>query len=135
VRPFRFLLRRDSVPADTHFRQWYIANGRRWLRQRVDLLHRRTGSAPSRVIVRDLGYRWGSCGRNGTLYFNWRVMQLPISVIDYVVVHELCHLVEPHHGPAFWNALERALPDWRDRKDSLDRRARDVYWCAREMTQ
>jgi predicted metal-dependent hydrolase len=80
-------------------------------------------------MVRDLGYRWGSCGRNGTLYFNWRVLQLPVSVIDYVVVHELCHLVEPNHGLAFWSALERALPDWRDRKDDLHRRARDIYWC------
>jgi predicted metal-dependent hydrolase len=129
----RFLLRRDAVPADIRFRQWYIANGKRWLQQRVDLLQRRTGPAPSRVVVRDLGYRWASCGRNGTLYFNWRVLQLPVSVIDYVAVHELCHLVEPNHRPAFWNALERALPDWRNRKDELLRWARDIYWCGREM--
>lgn len=131
----RFLLRRDAVPGDSHFRHWYIANGKRWLQRRVDLLHRRTGPAPSQVVVRDLGYRWASCGRNGILYFNWRALQLPVSVIDYLAVHELCHLVEPNHRPAFWSALERALPDWRDRKDDLHRRALEVYWCAPEMTQ
>lgn len=131
----KFLLRRDAVPADSHFQQWYITNGKRWLQQRVSSLCTRTGPAPYRVVVRDLGYRWGSCGRDGTLYFNWRLLQLPVRVIDYVIVHELCHLVEPNHSPAFWNALERALPDWRDRKDDLHRRARDIYWCVREMTQ
>jgi predicted metal-dependent hydrolase len=131
----RFALRRDAVPeADSHFRQWYIDNGKRWLEQRVNSLRTRTGPGPSGVMVRDLGYRWGSCGRNGTLYFNWRVLQLPVSVIDYVVIHELCHLVEPNHGPAFWSALERTLPNWRDRKDDLHRRARDIYWCVPEMT-
>jgi predicted metal-dependent hydrolase len=128
-----FLLRRDAVPAESHFRQWYITNGKRWLQQRVNLLCTRTGPVPSRVVVRDLGYRWGACGRDGTLYFNWRVLQLPVSLIDYVVVHELCHLVEPNHSAAFWNALERTLPDWRDRRDGLHRRARDIYWCASEM--
>jgi predicted metal-dependent hydrolase len=130
----KFILRRDAVPADSYFRQWYIANGKCWLQQRVNLLRTRTGPAPSRVVVRDLGYRWGSCGRDGTLYFNWRVLQLPVSVIDYVIVHELCHLLEPTHGSAFWNALERALPDWRARRDDLCRRARDIYWCVPEMT-
>ncbi len=129
----KFILRRDAVPADSYFREWYITNGKRWLQQRVNLLRTRTGPAPSRVVVRDLGYRWGSCGRDGTLYLNWRVLQLPVSVIDYVIVHELCHLVEPNHSPAFWNALERALPDWRDRKHDLHRQACNVYWCVGEM--
>jgi predicted metal-dependent hydrolase len=132
----KFVLRRDAVPtADSHFREWYIDNGKRWLEQRVNFLRARTGPAPSRVMVRDLGYRWGSCGRNGTLYFNWRMLQLPVSVIDYVILHELCHLVEPNHSPAFWSALERALPHWRGHKDELHRHARDIYWCVPKMTQ
>jgi predicted metal-dependent hydrolase len=129
----KFLLRRDAVQADDHFRQWYIARGKPWLQRRVELMHRRTGPPPTRIVVRDLGYRWGSCGRDGTLYFNWRVLQLPVSVIDYVILHELCHLLEPNHGPAFWNALERALPDWRRRKDELHRQVSNIYWCTREM--
>lgn len=131
----RFLLRRDACPAEEHFRQWYIEAGMAWLPRRVEILRRRTGPSPSRVIVRDLGYRWGSCGRDRTLYFNWRALQLPVRALDYVVIHELCHLLEPSHRADFWQTLERALPDWRDRKETLHRSALEVYWCAPEMRQ
>jgi predicted metal-dependent hydrolase len=131
----RFLLRRDARPADVHFRQWYIAAGREWLTRRIDLLRLRTGPAPTRVLVRDLGYRWGSCGRDGALYINWRVLQLPVRLVDYVLVHELCHLVEPNHNQEFWRSLERALPDWQDRKAELHRGTADLFWCAPAMRQ
>jgi hypothetical protein len=131
----RFLLRRDARPADAHFRQWYITVGKEWLARRIDLLRPRTGPAPTRVLVRDLGYRWGSCGRDGALYINWRVLQLPVRLVDYVLVHELCHLVEPSHNREFRRSLERALPDWQDRKAELDRSSADVFWCAPAMRQ
>jgi hypothetical protein len=131
----RFLLRRDARPADVHFRQWYIATGKDWLAKRIDLLRRRTGPAPTRVLVRDLGYRWGSCGRDGALYVNWRVLQLPVRLVDYVLVHELCHLVEPSHNRAFRQSLERALPDWQERKAELHRGSADLYWCVPTMRQ
>jgi predicted metal-dependent hydrolase len=115
--------------ANYHFKHWYVHNGREWFRERVGLVSRKVGVAPSRVIVSDLGYRWGSCGKNGRLYFNWKLLQLPVRVIDYVIAHELAHLLEPHHGPALWTILDRSLPDWRMRADELKVRARDVYWC------
>ena len=71
--------------------------------------------------MRDLGFRWGSCGKNGVLFFNWRLLQLPIRLIDYIIVHELMHLQEPHHSREFWQALDRALPTWRQLKDALRR--------------
>jgi predicted metal-dependent hydrolase len=115
----RFTLRRDARPAEPHFRNWYISTGSDWLARRVETLSSRTASKPCRVEVRDLGYRWGSCGRKGVLYFNWRLLQLPVRLADYVIVHELVHLREGHHGPAFWAALGRAMPDWPKRKESL----------------
>lgn len=131
----RFLLRRDARPADDHFKRWYISQGKKWMPRRIEFLCSRTGPSPSRVVVRDLGFRWGSCGRDGSLYVNWRVMQLPVGVVDYVLLHELCHLLEPSHRPEFWRILERALPDWRERKEELHRRAADIYWCAPEMVR
>ncbi len=131
----RFLLRRDARPADVHFKRWYMSAGKEWLPQRVELLRSRTGPAPTRVIVRDLGFRWGSCGHNGALYLNWRLLQFPIRVVDYVLIHELCHLVEPSHRPEFWRLLERALPDWRERKEELHRSTADIFWCAPEMAR
>ena len=69
-----FTLRRDARPAEAHFRRWYIATGSDWLRRRAGTLSCRTASRPKRVDVRDLGFRWGSCGKNGVLYFNWKIL-------------------------------------------------------------
>lgn len=121
----RFTLRRDARPADSHFRNWYITTGADWLRRRVESLSARTASKPRRVEVRDLGFRWGSCGRNGVIYFNWKLLQLPVRLADYVIAHEMVHLREGHHGPEFWAALGRAMPDWQKRKDALTVRAKD----------
>ena len=119
--------------APYHFRRWYVQTGRVWLRDRVNLLSRKLGVAAARVDVRDLGYRWGSCGKNGVIYFNWKLLQLPARIIDYVIAHELAHLLEPHHGAEFWRILDRSLPDWRDRSEELKVKARDIYWCNDRM--
>ncbi len=74
---------------------------------------------PSAMEVRDLGNRWGSCNGNGKLYFNWKLLQMPTRLIDYVITHELVHLVEPKHNQAFWSRLERIMPDYEVRKNDL----------------
>ena len=72
-----------------------------------------------------MGFRWGSCGKNGVLFLNWKVLQLPLRLVDYVIMHELVHLREGHHGSAFWEALGQVMPDWQKRKDGLAERAKD----------
>jgi predicted metal-dependent hydrolase len=64
---------------------------------------------------------WGSCSPRGTLSFNWRLVLAPYEVLDYVVVHELCHLREPSHSRRFWKLVESRRPDWRDQRDWLRR--------------
>jgi len=105
--------------AETHFRRWYILTGRGWLSERTAALARKTGTMAAHIEVRELGFNWGSCGKNGVLFFNWRLLQLPVRLIDYIIVHELVHLREPHHNPEFWQAIDRALPTWRQLKDTL----------------
>jgi predicted metal-dependent hydrolase len=105
--------------AEVHFRRWYIRTGRGWLNERTAALARKTGTYASRIEVRDLSFRWGSCGKNGILLFNWRLLQLPVRLINYVIVHELVHLQESHHSPEFWKAIDRALPAWRTLKHVL----------------
>ena len=121
----RFILRRDARPAEAHFRRWYLETGTEWLHQRVDRLSQHTTRKPKKIEVRDLGFRWGSCGKGGVVYFNWKVIQLPVRLVDYVIMHELVHLVEGHHGPEFWKALSRAMPDWQKRKEALAKNAKD----------
>ena len=69
--------------------------------------------------IRELGNRWGSCNPKGDLYFHWRVALLPRSMIEYVTVHEMVHLVQPDHNQDFWNRVARAIPDWQERKSWL----------------
>jgi predicted metal-dependent hydrolase len=79
------------------------------------------GVTVRRIEVRDQRTRWGSCSTRGTLSFNWRLVLAPFDVLDYVVVHELCHLVEPNHSRRFWRLLETRRPGWRAQRDWLDR--------------
>jgi len=69
------------------------------------------------------------------VFFNWRLFQLPVHLADYVILHELNHLLEPHHGPEFWRALDRSLPDWKERKEELSTKAKEIYWCHATMAQ
>jgi len=113
----RFKLIKDEADRGlTHFVRWYTEHARPWLTERVTRFAPRVGVEPARVEVRDLGYRWGSCGQNGTLNFHWKTILLPPSIVEYVVAHELVHLREDNHTPEFWMALERSMPDFEVRK-------------------
>jgi predicted metal-dependent hydrolase len=115
-----FLLLRDAIDrADQHFVRWYTEHGRPWLTRRVERLALQFGVSPSGVEVRSLGYRWGSCTATGGLNFHWRSVLLPPRIIEYIVAHELVHLVIPNHGADFWTRLERAMPDYETRRQWL----------------
>jgi predicted metal-dependent hydrolase len=73
-----------------------------------------------RITLRDQRSRWGSCSSKGTLSFNWRLVLAPHDVLDYVVVHEVCHLAELHHGPEFWALVAKRRPGYEDSKRWLD---------------
>ena len=77
------------------------------------------GVRPGRIVVRDQRSRWGSCSRKGTLSFSWRLVLAPHDVLDYVVVHEVCHLVEHNHSPAFWALVRRRRPRYDEAKSWL----------------
>ncbi|MBE6935802.1 MAG: M48 family metallopeptidase [Ruminococcaceae bacterium] len=73
------------------------------------------GLTPRRVRITDAKKRFGSCSGDNALCFSWRLMRYPDAAIDYVVVHELAHIVHKNHGPAFYAMIARYLPDYRDR--------------------
>ena len=116
----RFRLRRSDVPqAKTCFITWYIDHARPWIAHRISEHADRLGKQPTGLEVRDLGFRWGSCGKSGGLNFHWATILLPPSIVEYVVVHELVHLLEPNHTPEFWTRIERVMPDYETRKEWL----------------
>jgi hypothetical protein len=72
-----------------------------------------------RIQIRDQRTRWGSCSPSGTLSFNWRLVLAPFEVLDYVVVHEVCHLREANHSRRFWRLVESRRPEWREQREWL----------------
>ena len=94
---------------------------RRELPERLLELAARHGLAVSRVSVRNQRSRWGSCGRDGHICLNWRLVLMPESVRDYVLVHELMHLRRMDHSPAYWRLVAEACPDYPSARDWLRR--------------
>jgi predicted metal-dependent hydrolase len=121
----RFLmLRTEADHGREQMIRWYMERARTWLERRVARYQARVGVEPGVVVVQDLGFRWGSCGKGARLNFHWRSILLPPRIIEYVIVHELVHIQEPHHTPTFWGRVERALPDFAARKRWLAEHAR-----------
>ena len=77
------------------------------------------GICPAGVRVKSLKSKWGSCDSNKMITFNSRLIQLEPKLIEYVVIHELCHVVELNHSEKFWKTLEQFIPDWSERRSSL----------------
>lgn len=111
------------------------AEGRRRAREQVTAVAEseapRLGVAYAAIQIRDQRTRWGSCSPRGTLTFNWRLALAPHSVLDYVVVHELCHLREANHGPGFWRLVESHRPGYREQRAWLRRYGHELLAFAR----
>ncbi|WDQ02211.1 SprT family zinc-dependent metalloprotease [Micromonospora chalcea] len=110
---------------------WYRRVGQPWLTRRVQPWTSRMGSPITGLRVRPLGYRWGSCSKDGTVNIHWAVMQLPPTLIDYVLVHELAHLHRRDHGAEFWRIVGRAMPGHEEYRERL-RTAGNNLWLPNE---
>lgn len=92
--------------------RWYKYQADKKLREKVDRYAPIVGVEPHGVGIKFFKSRWGSCTTKGRLEFNWKIMLAPNRMVDYVVVHELCHLKQHDHSPAFWREVERVMPDY-----------------------
>ena len=99
---------------------WYRARAAERLPEAVERWWARLGHGPAPpVLVRDQRKRWGSCGSDGVIRLNWRLVMLDRSLIDYIVVHELSHLRVRNHSPAFWTLVAQSIPDMQQRHRRL----------------
>jgi len=110
---------RGPVAAREAFKNYYTTKGKERLAARVDFYAPKAGVGPKKIMVKDMGYRWASCSASGNLNFHWKCMMAPARIIDYIVVHELCHMHHANHSDAFWNEVDKVLPDYRERKNWL----------------
>ncbi|HEX9057167.1 MAG TPA: SprT family zinc-dependent metalloprotease [Ktedonobacterales bacterium] len=102
----------DQEQARVALEMWYRRQAAVIFADRLQIGNRAYGFTYQRVSIKEQKSRWGSCSKLGNLNFNWRLLLAPLPVLDYVVVHELCHLKELNHGPRFWKLVGRGCPDY-----------------------
>lgn len=104
---------------------WMLEEARVLFRHRMQNLIRKTPALQLRGIpvlsLRRMSSRWGSCSPKGRILMNTHAIKLPLSLVDYILMHELCHLRVPNHSRVFWRHLTDCMPDWERRKRVLDR--------------
>ena len=105
---------------------WYRHHAIQRLNDKVKRYASIIGVTPESINIRTFKSRWGSCHANGNILFNWKVIIAPNPIVDYVVVHELCHLKQHDHSPKFWKLVERVLPDYLDSKEWLKVNGQDL---------
>jgi predicted metal-dependent hydrolase len=110
------LPRHLSHSAAQIFKNWYIRQARDFITPRVQKIAQALGVNYNKILISDLKYRWGSCTPNDNLNFNWRIIKAPAFVIDYIIVHELTHLLEANHTKRFWNIVAIQVPKYKEAK-------------------
>lgn len=99
--------------------EWYKKEARTKYKERVEHYRKKLGVSYNKIFIRDQKTRWGSCSSKGNLNFNWRLIMAPLSIMDYIVVHELVHLIHPNHSRDFWKLVESVIPDYKEKKQWL----------------
>lgn len=110
-------MRREIARAELS--RWYQKHAAIRIPERVTVLSLRLGITAPQILIRDQQRRWASCDRKGKIRFNWRIIMAPRSLVDYVVAHELCHLIHRDHSSGFWKLLRTIVPDYYIRRERL----------------
>ena len=105
-----------------YLENWYRSRAHERLQEKTTRYAQFIGVAPAGVSVRNFKSRWGSCDKKGLVVFNWNIIKAPHSVVDYVVVHELCHLIHPNHSKEFWQVVGRFDSNYLEHRQWLKER-------------
>lgn len=109
-------------------RHWYRAHAIQHFPARARMIAETLGIPTPTVNVVDQSKRWGSCDSRGRIRLNWRLVMAPMPLVDYVIAHEACHVLEHNHSRRFWRSLETIMPDYEDRLRRLDRMGHQFIW-------
>lgn len=108
--------------------EWYKSHARAIIKERVEVWSQQMQLSYNRIFIKGQKTRWGSCSSLKNLNFNWRLVIAPLPVLDYVVVHELAHLVEMNHSAKFWGMVGTFFPEYRECKDWLKRNGMTLFY-------
>lgn len=103
----------NGTIAEDSIRYWYVEGAREVLVERVEKYSEIMGLSYTTLKLSNARSRWGSCTSRKNILLSWRLVQFPLEVIDYVVIHELSHLVEMNHSARFWNLVQRYCPEYK----------------------
>lgn len=107
----KFVISRNSQKrASEILHEWYFRSAAEVILPRAIHLANRIGVSYNKITIRDLKYRWGSCTPKDNIHFNWRLVKAPMNVAEYIIVHELTHLLEANHSQEFWLRVRAAYP-------------------------
>lgn len=98
---------------------WYMDLAIVRFKEKTFKYAKQLGVIPKSIAVRDYKSRWGSCSVKGDISFNWRVILAPQQIVDYVVVHELCHMIEHNHSPNYWRLVNKVMPNHQECRNWL----------------
>jgi predicted metal-dependent hydrolase len=107
---------------------WYRIHALFRIRERVEIWAPTVGALPTKLFIRNQAKRWGSCDSKGNLRINWRIIQAPMGIVNYIVVHEMTHLLHKGHAKKFWAAVGRVMPDYETKRKELRRIGVTLYW-------
>ena len=116
----KFIISKENQKkAPDLFKKWYIEKAEEKIIPKVEHYAKNLGVKYNTIKIKEFKYRWGSCTSKNNLNFNWRLIKAPLSVIEYVIVHELGHLIEPNHSTVFWNIIKTQVPKFSEAKEWL----------------
>lgn len=132
-----------TIPAKMHteeikvyLEQFYKQTLKSIIIERIPHFSNQLHHTPNKITIRNQKTRWGSCSSSGNLNFNYRLLMAPGEVIDYIIVHELCHLEHMNHSKAFWNLVEKMMPDYRLKEKWLKEHGQllNLDWITHDQT-
>nr|WP_259519476.1 SprT family zinc-dependent metalloprotease [Halanaeroarchaeum sp. HSR-CO] len=129
-------LRKSAVEQSTvkqALENFYRSRARDYLTDRTDHYAERMGVEYEKLELRNQRTRWGSCSTSGTISLNWRLIMAPPEVVDYLVVHELAHLTEQHHGREFWQLVGEHIPDYKEKAEWLEKHSSRLIFTESDL--
>ena len=109
----------QALRIQQYLQNWYRSRALERLQDKTHRYAEQIGVSPAGISVRNFKSRWGSCDKKGEVVFNWNIIKAPHSIVDYVVIHELCHLIHPNHSKDFWQVVGRFDTDYPEHRQWL----------------
>lgn len=118
--------RLTKAKVTTQYENWLKAKASQYLIARTRRLSDKTDTKPSRIIIKGLKDKWGSASKEGVIRLNYNLMKCSRDIIDYIIIHELCHLKIQDHSHRYWNLVRKHCPDYKNRVKELENMSRVI---------